>query len=77
MVYCGALAFASSEKFQKLESLYMGQNNITDQGAVALIESQHFPQLKVLDLILNPLGEGTMLAAFKANRKGKVQIVYR
>jgi hypothetical protein len=57
--------------------LYLGQNSITDQGAIALIESQNFPQLKVLDLALNLLGEATTMAAFKANRKGKVQIIYR
>ena len=73
----GALAFASSKNFSSLELLYLGENKITDQGAVALIESQYFPRLKVLDLAMNPLGEATMMAAFKVNDKGKLQIVYR
>jgi len=28
-------------------------------------------------LAMNPLGEATMMAAFKVNNKGKLQIVYR
>jgi len=55
----------------------VGQNNISDAGAVALIESGNFPKLKVLDLAMNPLGEATAMAAFKANRKGNLQIIHR
>lgn len=73
----GALAFANSKEFPHLELLYLGDNKITDQGAVPLIESKFFPQLRVLDMAMNPLGESSMMAAFKVNRKGKLQVVYR
>ena len=64
-------------QFSKLESLYFGENNITDEGAVALIESKAFPALKFLDLGKNLLGEATALAAFKVNRKEKVRVLYK
>ena len=29
------------------------------------------------DLVINKLGEATMISALKVNRKGKIQIIYR
>ncbi|GIS85128.1 MAG: hypothetical protein CM1200mP16_14280 [Nitrospina sp.] len=55
----------------------MGENRITDKGAVALIESESFPALKILDLGKNSLGEPSALAAFQKNRKNKVRVIYR
>ena len=65
------------EIFPNLESLFLGENSITDKGAVALIESKSFPALKILDLGKNLLGEPSALAAFQINRKGKVRVIYR
>ena len=72
-----ALVFASSENYSNLQFFYLGDNKVTDHGAVPLIESKYFPQLKVLDLAMNKLGEATMISALKVNRKGKIQVIYR
>ena len=63
--------------FPKLETLYMGDNGITDKGAVVLIGSKAFPALKTLDLGKNLLGEASAMAAFKVNREEKVRVIYR
>ena len=71
------MPFANSRNFPNLESLFLGENSITDKGAVALIESKSFPALKILDLGKNLLGEPSALAAFQKNRKNKVRVIYR
>jgi len=74
----GAVALAGARHLGRLSALYVGQNNITDAGAVALIESSAFSELATLDLVQNPTGEDTMIAAFKRNKKdGKIQIITR
>ena len=52
-------------------------NNISDDGAVALIKSSSFPKLEILDMVKNHLGEETMIAAFALNKDRKVQIIIR
>jgi len=60
-----------------LKSFYVGENNLTDNGAIALIKSNSFPNLEVLDMVKNHLGEETMIAAFMSPKKNKVQIIIR
>ena len=60
-----------------MTQLYVGQNNITDVGAVELIKSRNFPKLVVLDMIQNQLGEETLKAKFKFNRNRGIEIVLR
>ena len=48
-----------------------------DEGAIALIKSKSFPRLKILDLVLNQLGEETRITIFKYNKEGKTQIITR
>jgi len=55
----------------------LGDNNITDKGAVVLIESKAFPALKTLDLGKNLLGDASAMAALKVNRAEKILVIYR
>ncbi|MFQ5481167.1 MAG: hypothetical protein ACE5ER_00310 [Nitrospinaceae bacterium] len=71
------MSLAESPNLPNLIKLYVGQNGITDVGAVALIKSDRFPKLEILDLSLNRLGEATLKAVFKYNRDGARQIVTR
>ncbi|MBT6663123.1 MAG: hypothetical protein HOB58_08190, partial [Nitrospina sp.] len=56
---------------------YIGENNLTDNGAVALINSNSFPSLEVLDMVKNHLGEKTVIASFKTRKNKKIQIIIR
>jgi hypothetical protein len=60
-----------------LKSFYVGENNLTDNGAIALIKSNSFPNLEVLDMVKNHLGEETTTAIFMSRKKNKVQITIR
>ena len=68
---------ARSKPFVNLKSLYIGENNISDIGAVALIKSSSFPKLETLDMVKNRLGEETLIAVHKHNNGGKIHIITR